>query len=342
MKGCLRRIAVGFLVLLFGPPLALAVFVCVMALFNARTGAPTDYARSAALANPPPPLAEPVTIKVVTWNIADAYLFTGNRRERMVGVAEKLIELDPDIVGIQEAFIQKDRELLIERLKPSRLHHHAIYPAATVGNGLLILSAHPIREVFFHRFEQSNPWYKLWEGDWWAGKGVGLARVEWPCGALVDFYNTHAQAGRGHPTGYRGVRSVQMAGLARFVNETRSASGLAFVVGDFNTRLGHPDMQIAIEQAHLERLMTIDSDIDHIFGARDPRYRFETLETVVIEGTVQGSRPVFFLSRAPTPREILGQVIGPAEVTPLSDHTGYMSIIRVSPVTAPEQEKDGA
>ncbi len=342
MKGCLRRIVVGCLLLLLGPPLALALFVCAMALLNGRTGAPTDYARSAALANPPPPLAEPVTLKVVTWNIADAYLFTGNRRERMVGVAEKLIELDPDIVGIQESFIRKDRELLIERLKPTRLRHHAIYPAATVGNGLLILSAYPIREVFFHRFEQSNPWYKLWEGDWWAGKGVGLARVELPCGAMVDFYNTHAQAGRGHPTGYREVRSVQMAGLARFMNETKSASGLAFVVGDFNTRLGRPDMQIAIDQAQLERMMTIDSAIDHIFGATDPRYRFETLETVVIEGTVQGSRPVLFLGRAPTPREILGQLIGPGEVTPLSDHSGYMSTIRVSPVAKQAEEHNGA
>lgn len=336
MKGRLRRITMGCLLLVIAPPVALVLFVCIVALFNGRTGAPMDYSRSALLAQPPPPLTEPFTLKVVTWNIADAYLFTGNRPERMAGVAEKLIELDPDIAGIQESFIQKDRELLLELLKPSRLHHHAIYPAATVGNGLLILSAYPIREVYFHRFERSNPWYKLWEGDWWAGKGVGLARVALPCGALVDFYNTHAQAGRGHRTRYVEVRSVQMSGLARFMNETKSAAGLALVVGDFNTRIGRPDIQIAMDQAQLERLMTIDSAIDHIFGAADPRYRFETVETVEIKGAIQGNRPVFFLSRAPTPREIYGQFFGAGELTPLSDHSGYMSTIRISPVAPSE------
>ncbi len=330
-RGCLKRAALGCSVLIFLPPLLLVLLVCVLALFNGRVGAPTDYSKSQYLAESPPPLEEPKTVRIITYNIASAYGFTTNRPERMRAIAGVLTELDPDIVGFQEAFVKKDRALLLDELSGSRLQHFVRFPSGTVGNGLLIASAWPIVEHYFHRFEQSNPWYKLWEGDWWAGKGVGLARIELPGGGVIDFYNTHAQAGRRHPTGYREVRTAQMQGLSRFVAETATGSGPAFVVGDFNTKPDRDDLQLAINKLDLERVMRIDSGIDHIFAVSNPRYRFEVLDTQVIKGKVQGSKGHVFLARPPTLQEARSIYFGPGEMTILSDHSGFMSTVRIVP-----------
>ncbi|MBU4212210.1 MAG: hypothetical protein KKD33_06465, partial [Verrucomicrobia bacterium] len=128
-------------------------------------------------------LTKPVTLKIVTFNIHDIYVGSTDRAERMRAIAEKLCTLDPDIVGFQESFIKKDRNILIERLKKgSRLQYHQYYPSRVVGSGLLISSAFSITERSFLRFKDSNPFYKVTEGDWWAGKGVALAQVKLPDG----------------------------------------------------------------------------------------------------------------------------------------------------------------
>src|SRR5690606_22364249 len=143
---------------------------------------------------------------------------------------------DPDIVGFQEAFIARDRAVLQQRLAGSRLTQFQYYASGSVGSGLFIASAYPIRETWFCRFIDSNPWHKFSEGDWWAGKGVALARIELPVG-MVDFFNTHAQAGYGNPA-YDLVREKQMTQLAGFVNDARLRTAPALLVGDMNCRIG--------------------------------------------------------------------------------------------------------
>jgi sphingomyelin phosphodiesterase 2 len=241
---------------------------------------------------------------------------------------------------LQEAFIESDRETLLRHLAGSRLRHHVRFPGATVGNGLWILSAHPIEESWFHRFERAGRWYRLWEGDWWAGKGIGLARVRLPGGGLVDFFDTHAQAGRGNPENEE-VRLGQMDELARFVREARLPGVPAFVVGDFNTRPGWPDYELAVRGAGLERLMGLESEIDHVFGVRDPGLHYEVLETVEIDGRIASPRPEVFLDRAPNLAEIRLMLLGPAATTRLSDHPGYLSTVRVRPLPVDGSDAGG-
>jgi sphingomyelin phosphodiesterase 2 len=217
-----------------------------------------------------------------------------------------------------------------------RLHHHAWYPAATVGNGLLTLSAYPIVASYFHRYQHNNSWYKIHQGDWWAGKGIGLARIELPFGGLLDFYNTHAQAGRGD-TANAAVRYEQMGELADFLNASRTSTGIGLMVGDFNTRVGRPDFERAVGEAGLELMMTLDPGIDFILALQSPVYKYEALDTTVISGETQGSKAAIFLSRAPSPGELWRMLRGPGETTSLSDHSGYMSTIRISPTEFPEQ-----
>lgn len=320
----------GVVVLFFLSLFLVVVFSATV--INPRTPAPTDFASSVYLQTPPPPLDVPLTLKIVTYNIADAYLFTNNRRERMQAIGALLTELDPDIVGLQESFIASDREVLLEALSRSRLKYHVDFPAATVGNGLLTLSAYPIVESWFHRFQASNPWYKIHQGDWWAGKGVGLARIALPSGTHIDFYNTHAQAGRGDP-GNQEVRYLQMGELASFMNQSRSGTGPAFIVGDFNTRLGRPDLERAVDEANLKNMASMDTGIDFIFAVADDQYRMEVLETQVIEGQTLGRTAAIFLSRAPTPTELWRMWFGASEVTPLSDHRGFISTLSIEPIS---------
>jgi len=204
----------------------------------------------------------------------------------------------------EEVFVPENRALLLECLKGSRLKYHQYYPSRLVGSGLLIMSAYPIREVFFHQYKASNPWYRVWEGDWWAGKGVALARIELPDGSgFLDFYDTHAQAGYGIPD-YREVRKFQMGELARFVNASHLPTAAGLLVGDMNCGAGSDDFEIAVTGAKLVRQMAVPSAIDHIFEVATPPATIEVSESLEIRER-NGLR--------------------------LSDHNGYVSTIVIRP-----------
>lgn len=277
---------------------------------NPRTPSNTDVASSQLLQNPPPAPSEPVTLTMVTFNIQSLWVVGWNRPARMRALGDLMQEFQPDIVCWQEAFIDKDRELLLDSLEGSGLVYHEYYPSATMGSGLMISSRYPIREALFHRFEASNPWRRVWEGDWWAGKGVALARIELPDGqGIVDVYNTHAQAGYGRPS-YIEIRKDQMRETAAFMAATNLPTAPAFYLGDINARDGrNAGYELIVELADLERLMTIPSSIDHIFGVVDRGFAFEVEESWEFDRHL-GIR--------------------------LSDHNGYASRIRIIPAPATE------
>ncbi len=288
----------------------LMIFVFVMSFFNGRVDAPTDFSKSPLLATPPAPPAKPFTLKIATFNIQDTYVVGFNRPARMRAIGRVLQQLDPDVVGFQEAFVEDERAILIQALGNSRLAHSQYFGSGTVGSGVFIMSAFPIQEAWFHRYTTANEWYKVWEGDWWAGKGVGLARIALPNGGFLDLYNTHAQAGYGNAR-YRLVRKDQMLELAQFINDTRSKTSPAFLTGDMNCGPGKEDFEAAVAAAKLVRMMSIDTRLDHIFTVENPKFTAELLETVPIAERVQEDGKTF----------------------DLSDHSGYMSTIRVTPVS---------
>ncbi len=277
---------------------------------NARTPSDTNFSKSAMLANPPAPLAKPVTLKIVTFNVHDMYVISWNRPDRMRGIAETIKALDPDIVGLQEAWIEADRKVLFDALAGTRLAFDHYYPSGLVGSGLYIVSAFPIREAYFHRYIRNGKWYKPYHGDWWSGKGAALARVELPGGGCVDFYDTHAHAGYGSNE-YDADREAQMSELAKFMNEASTKTGPAFIVGDLNCREGSKAYDSLVSEADLVRMMSMSPRIDNIFAAKNPRYTFELLESNEIDRTI---------------------TLPNGGHTSLSDHMGYVSTVRITPV----------
>lgn len=284
--------------------------VAVLNIDNNCSGLKTDDTRSPRLLKPPRPLVEPIMLRIITYNVQDLWIIGKDRIKRMKALGKKLTELDPDIAGFQEAFIDRDRQVLIESLSHSRLKFYRYFPSGVVGSGLLVASAYPIKEALFHRYAASNPWYKIWEGDWWAGKGIALARIELPDGrGCFDVYNTHVQAGyRKHlyTNDYNEIRGQQMSELADFINSTKTKTGPVFLVGDMNCGQGSENFKIAAGKANLVRVMAVDSGVDHIFAVHDPRYVFEVMENIVV-AEHEGLR--------------------------LSDHNGYMSTIQITPVS---------
>jgi len=299
----LRRVlilAVSFIVLL--PPLLVFVqWVC-----NGMDRKGGNLADSDLRRDPPSAWIKTMTLRVLTFNIWDLYLVSGNRIQRMQEIGRVLAEMDPDIVGFQEAFIAGDRQILIDAMSGTRLKHHAYFPSGVVGSGLLISSAWPIRETFFRRFTHSGPWWRLTEGDWWAGKGVALARIETPAG-IIDFFNTHAQAAKGRPE-YVALRREQMQEIVGFMTEARLPGAPALLVGDINCRVNSQEYNALVETGQLHRAMTIDSSIDHIFAATSGGPDVLPIASSRIEETINRN----------------GNVIT------LSDHPGYLSVLRIA------------
>ncbi len=270
----------------------------------------SDYSQSIYKSVERKPLSEPVVLKIITFNIQDTWVVGRNRPERMRAIARTLIELDPDIVGFQESFIQKDRQIIIDELTTkSRLKYYQYYPSGLVGSGKFTMSAFPIREVFFYRYNVTGDWYRFWEGDWWAGKGVGLARIEIPGVGFLDFYNTHLQAGYGNPR-YRAVKEAQAKELADYINVSCWTEFPVILVGDLNTRRGDNAHDSLVAIANLIRIMNMDSSIDHIYAKKSSYYQFEVLDTIDLQkGT-----------------DSRGNLIS------LSDHYGYMTTVKIIPI----------
>ncbi len=303
----MKKAAMGCAAMLLFLLVAAMLFAVGVKHFNGRVGVETDYATSPLLAEKPVPWTKPVTLKFVTFNIQDLWVVGRHRPERMRAIGDYLTHLDPDVAGFQEAFIEEERAILIAALAGSRLQYHQYYPSANVGSGLLIMSAHPIREVFFLRYSVAGHWNRIWEGDWFAGKGAALARIELPGDTgFLDFYSTHAQANYGY-TPYAEVRRQQLSELAAFINSSRLGTAPAIVVGDFNSSPSKPAHQALTGGANLRRIMNMKSRIDHIFAVDDPRQIFEVLDTVKIAQRVQQDGKTF----------------------ELSDHPGYMTTVRI-------------
>jgi sphingomyelin phosphodiesterase 2 len=256
------------------------------------------------------------SLRIVTFNIQDLLFVATKHEERMRGIAVALEKSEPDIVGFQESFSSLHRKILQDKLvEKTSLEYFRYFPSGRVGSGLFIASRFPIEEVFFLRFQHSNPWYKVWEGDFWAGKGAGLARIKLAERQYIDFINTHAQADYGVPAN-EDVRYKQMTELARFVNDTGAPTIPAIIAGDINCKLEDPDFTVLVDGAKLDRLMRIDSKVDHIFGVTREGYTYETIESISIEETLSSGKDTFALS----------------------DHNGYLSEIRITPL-APTRSK---
>ena len=267
------------LVTLIGPAFAVLIgFLLGGFVLNRRTAVARMVADNAP---EPEPLRAPVRLRVATQNVKAMYIQSTHREERMHGIAGLLIEHEADIVCFQEAFIAKCRQILVERLGEAGLEHHVYFRCGLIGSGLLFVSRYPIIETRFERYKNEGNPFALHHGDYWAGKGIASIRVVHPDGHLV-VYGTHVHAAYRNP--YERTRLKQMHQATAFVNETAPEGIPAFVLGDINCEPHEDGYKTLVEGASLTRMMTLDSDIDHIFLRHAEAHQAQTLDTARMAG----------------------------------------------------------
>ncbi len=161
--------------------------------------------------------------------------YAQHRAPRLLAIAQKIRDLAPDIVCFQEVYLADNRRLLQQNLLPA-FPYQVYFPSGLLGSGLLTISKYPIIETAFHRFRLGGKPEDIQRGDYYAGKGVGLARIKTPAGVL-DVYNIHPHA-QYEPTSdnqYAVYTHSNLYEAARFIY-AHSPTNPIILAGDYNTQ----------------------------------------------------------------------------------------------------------
>lgn len=276
----------------------------------------SDYAASEFFQKPPAAWSTARTLRVVTWNIKDLYWLSSNRAERMAGIAAALVAARPDVVCLQEGLVAGDVAIVANALRGIGIEHAIDYPSGTVGSGLWTLSRFPIREAFFRRYSKNGAMLDTAGGDWWAGKGVGLARLEVAPGELLDIYNTHMICNLGGAE-LRAHRLVQVREYTSFATSATPPNVPSLLLGDFNCGYGGRDSDHLHDVMRWEPMLQRRWGYDHVFArSSGGGYRFTPVEELTIRGEVR-----------------IGDE--PGTKVALSDHDGLLVEVAIAPPPLP-------
>ena len=104
-----------------------------------------------------------------------------------------------------------------------------------IGTGTCILSKAPIQDATFHEFSLNGYPHKIFHGDWFAGKGLGVCGIDYK-GLNIHVFvsHFHAEYSRSKDI-YLGHRVMQALEAAQWIKLTSSGADLTIYAGDFNT-----------------------------------------------------------------------------------------------------------
>ncbi|XP_063693408.1 putative neutral sphingomyelinase [Bolinopsis microptera] len=278
------------------------------------------------------------TIKVLSLNMWGVPFASKKIKQRSEHLIEHLMVSDYQIVGLQEVFTSWHAKLIQDGVKSIFGHSHWFRSGSLGSPGLLVLSRYPIVEIAFHPFALNGYPQRVAHGDWWAGKGVGLCRIDHPL-ATVDFYITHIHANYTH-TGYdmyTGHRVSQMYCMAKYI--ARSCDSDAIIaVGDYNCKEDEVATEVFVEASGLT-----DSYRElHPDKINDPGYTNDTpecswradtsLATLCSNGTCKRIDYIFFNSTKLSCTDssvVMGKI--PGQTFSYSDHLGVSSTFVLKP-----------
>jgi len=184
----------------------------------------------------------PVELTLLSWNVHGTPL-ARDVSARFERIADKILELKPDIVLLQEVWRDRQVEILNRRLEPQ---YQFVAPPEELNGwvfragGLLTLvgRSHRVESSAFQAFAiEGSPW-RFWEGDAYGDKGVLEVDVLTAGGVPLSTLNTHLQseyAERRHA----GIRRAQLRQLRR-VAEAVGPRQLVLAAGDLNTLPDEP------------------------------------------------------------------------------------------------------
>ncbi|PJF17012.1 Sphingomyelin phosphodiesterase 2 [Paramicrosporidium saccamoebae] len=208
-----------------------------------------------------------VKLSVLTFNIWDLFV-ARHRTWRMRAIVEELRSPNydgavryHDIVAFQEMWSTDTYRYFRSHLRDILPYSH-YFDRGAMGSGLAIFSKYPIVQVHFKAFSLNGQPDRITDGDWFATKGVGHARIQHPK-AVLDVFTTHLIADYSErpfrSDNYLAHRLTQTYELVEFV-ESHSSGSVTLVMGDFNFEKSRLEWK-----TFLENHQTLAS----VFGSED-------------------------------------------------------------------------
>ncbi|MCX8073640.1 MAG: endonuclease/exonuclease/phosphatase family protein [Candidatus Binatia bacterium] len=179
-------------------------------------------------------------LSLLHWNL-HGLPFTRRWKQRCAAVAQSVSELPrtPDVLLFCEVWTWPRWRVLSQALWPT---FEPLSPPRS--NGLLPpggmvafrFSGSPWARIrdHFEPFRHRGPWWRLWEGDGFAGKGTRRLILESE-GLCVGLMQTHLQAQYGRRR-YTVVRDAQLKHLTASGRQLARETTIVVIAGDLNTR----------------------------------------------------------------------------------------------------------
>lgn len=99
------------------------------------------------------------------------------------------VHLETIIKNLLKVWSQKDFQLIKAGVQENYPYGH-YFESGLIGSGCCIFSRHPILSTFYHRFTLNGYPHEFYRGDWFGGKLVGVALIDY-CGIKINVYTTH-------------------------------------------------------------------------------------------------------------------------------------------------------
>ena len=187
-------------------------------------------------------------IKIIAYN---AFLFKGTAlsvligrkdKERIRGIINELRDMNLDIIALSEIWGDKTKALIAKEL--ADIYPHAFYQTTkwnSYGNGLLLLTKHPIEEAEFHQFNTKT----------FGKKGFIHAKLSLPDGnTKLWILTTHTKAFTSPEAKQKRLMNIlEIADYARGLLKREGHRVL--IMGDFNVA-GENAEYVAMDQTMRE------------------------------------------------------------------------------------------
>jgi sphingomyelin phosphodiesterase 2 len=173
-------------------------------------------------------------IRVFTLNCWGLRGISAKRKERMEAIGAYLSRGEYDIVLLQEVWTHEDFERIRNAVVDALPHAH-FFDNGIIGSGTCVFTRVQINDATFHEFTMNGYPHKIWHGDWFGGKGLGVCQIEFK-GFDIHVYTSHyhAEYDRTHDV-YLGHRVVHAIESAQWIKLASSSADLTIYAGDFNT-----------------------------------------------------------------------------------------------------------
>lgn len=193
-----------------------------------------------------------------------------------------------DVVCLQEVFDEDAREVLVDALRKS--HPYRVPLCEDDGffnqdSGLFFASRLPIAEEgAAWRFREFSTSVGLFGADFWADKGVFVARLERPDGGAVLIANLHMQSDGFDVGRYARTRAAQLVEVRRIFARALlhcddPGETIGILVGDLNVPGESPtaagDLVPSAEYANLRRELAWGRDAFRELHPKDPGWTWD-------------------------------------------------------------------